>query len=181
MKKYFVIAAGGLVIIATIVIFAGNEFLKENRARFTSDDDDKFIDEGSGASLATPSTTPLETPKGSRFKIGDSFLRLIIADSEVERQIGLGNRPAIAADAGMLFVFDDDGKYGFWMKDTRFAIDIIWLDRDFRIVDIRASVEPESYPEVFFPRELARYVLEARAGYALENGLVVGQSLEYIE
>jgi uncharacterized membrane protein (UPF0127 family) len=69
-------------------------------------------------------------------------------------------------DPGLLFVFDEPGLHGIWMKDMRFPIDILWLDDAFQVVDVRKNVAPDSYPTVFKPTKPARYVLEVTAGFA---------------
>jgi uncharacterized membrane protein (UPF0127 family) len=58
-----------------------------------------------------------------------------IADTFASRQQGLMNRSSLQQDAGMLFVFDTPGSYGFWMKNTLIPLDIIWMDENFVVVD----------------------------------------------
>ena len=58
----------------------------------------------------------------------------------------------------MLFVFDTPGKYGFWMKDMRFAIDILWL-KDGKIIYKKSKASPEER-ETFVPPEEADSVIE---------------------
>lgn len=106
--------------------------------------------------------------------IGDSVARVFVADTPESRARGLGGRTGLESDEGMLFVFPEDGRYAFWMKDMRFAIDIVWLSSDGVIVSVESSVQPESYPRPFVPEGDARYVLELPAGYARAHGLAVG-------
>jgi uncharacterized membrane protein (UPF0127 family) len=118
-------------------------------------------------------------PKEPTLTIGDKSIYLIIADSDEERELGLGNRESLPENEAMLFVFEKPDKYAFWMKDMKFPIDIIWLDQEFKIVHIAYDVQVESYPEfIFEPPQESLYVLETVAGFAQKNGLKVGDRLE---
>ncbi len=112
---------------------------------------------------------------------GDVAIHVAIADTPLERQQGLGGRELMAAGQGMLFVFDESKRWRIWMKDMNFGIDILWLDKDGRVVDIREYVYPDTYNEddplqreVFEPQESARYILEVIAGFSGANGVRVG-------
>jgi uncharacterized membrane protein (UPF0127 family) len=63
----------------------------------------------------------------------------------------------------MLFVFDAPQRQGFWMKDMKFAIDIVWLDESKSIVHIESNVLPSSYPQIYRPDARAKYVIEFHA------------------
>jgi len=93
-----------------------------------------------------------------------------IVTGATEQERGLGGRKNIAPDYGMLFVFPKDDSYGIWMKDMLVPIDIIWLSDTGVIVHLEPSVEPSTYPHVFYPDSPARYVLEMRAGEANARG-----------
>ncbi|MBI3341636.1 DUF192 domain-containing protein [Candidatus Curtissbacteria bacterium] len=122
----------------------------------------------------------------SRIKITDKTLTI---DAEVAatsnlRKKGLSKRDELPFDKGMIFVFDNTGQYGIWMKDMRFAIDIIWIDADKKIVDIVENVPPEpgkadNKLTVYKPRGDAKYVLEINAGLASANGLQIGDPLNF--
>jgi hypothetical protein len=75
----------------------------------------------------------------------------------------------------MLFFFDADRADCFWMKDTKIPLDIIWLDKDKKVVNIKYDARPDSYPQAFCPTGLATYVLELNAGeavrYAIQDGV----------
>jgi len=64
----------------------------------------------------------------------------------------------------MLFVFENPGIHGIWMKDMKFPIDIIWLDKDMSVISKELNVSPDTYPQVFYPSREAYYVLEVKAG-----------------
>jgi uncharacterized membrane protein (UPF0127 family) len=110
--------------------------------------------------------------------IGNSQLNLLIAQTEEERNQGLSGRTSLAQNEAMLFIFDTIGYYGFWMKDMHFAIDMIWLDQNFKVVSIQPNVTPESYPTVYQPTAPALYVLETNAGFAAQHNIQYGDKLD---
>ncbi len=106
-------------------------------------------------------------------------IRVTVAESPREREIGLGGRSGLASDEGMLFVFPKDGIYAFWMKDTHFSIDILWLSAEGIIVHMAQNVSPETYPQTFRSETPARFVLELPAGYAKEYTVRVGDIVTF--
>ena len=107
---------------------------------------------------------------------------LEIADTPEERRRGLSHRAHLPADAGMLFVFDAELALSFWMKDTLLPLDVLFLDKVRRIVDIQtmtpqpgaADAELKVYPS----RQPAMYALEINAGTAEKLGLTIGMAVE---
>jgi len=102
----------------------------------------------------------------SKLKINGEEIRIIKARTNDEQTLGLSGRDSLALNSGMLFYFDHDDFWKFWMKDMKFSIDIIWLDKDFRVIDIKNNATPSTYPELFTSKNVARYVLEVPAGFA---------------
>lgn len=109
--------------------------------------------------------------------IGGSSFVLEVAETQQARAKGLSDREALAADAGMLFVFEQPGKSCFWMKDTLIPLDMLWLDDSYKLVHLEKSVSPESFPQSFCSAQEARYVVELRAGTAEKLGLKLGDVL----
>ena len=107
---------------------------------------------------------PQEIEKGI-LTVGDAVLQVEIADTPDKRAAGLSHRAALAEGEGMLFVFEEEGRRDFWMKDMRFPIDIVWISKEREVVHITDSVAPDTYPTVFTSPIPARYVLEVPAGY----------------
>ena len=101
-----------------------------------------------------------------------------VVQTEEARSRGLSGRASLAEGHGMLFVFEQDGQWGIWMKDMHFSIDILWLDAAGTVVTVASSISPETYPESFHPEAPARYVLELPAGYAAKAGIAKGARLE---
>lgn len=105
-----------------------------------------------------------------------------LAVTDEERQLGLMFRPKINDDQGMLFIFEEESRHSFWMRNMRFAIDILWLDKDRRIVHIEPQVPPcgqdpcPSYPTP----QPARFVLEIRSGGAAAHKLKLYDRLDFV-
>jgi uncharacterized membrane protein (UPF0127 family) len=110
--------------------------------------------------------------------IGGTIIHAFIANTDPLRERGLGGYFALARNEGMLFVFENDGSYGFWMKDTSFPIDIMWLSADGAVVYLQKNVTPETYPTVYISPQPARYVLELQAGFADEYEINIGTVID---
>lgn len=110
----------------------------------------------------------------SQIRIGDESIPVEIADTDAERNLGLSGRAILENGHGLLFIFDTSSKYGFWMKDMRFPIDIVWIDENWRIISVTRNVAPETYPKVFEPERAIRYALELNAGEAEKFGIDTG-------
>src|SRR3954452_23595579 len=102
-----------------------------------------------------------------------------IVDTPETVERGLMFRTSLGPNEGMLFVFEKTGLYPFWMKNTLIPLDIIWIDEQWRIVSIAASVPPcradpcPTYP----PAGDARFVVEVAAGFAKAHGVRRGNRL----
>lgn len=110
--------------------------------------------------------------------LGDTVVMVTIADTPETQMRGLGFQEQLKLNRGMLFVFNDAKPHGFWMKDMRFAIDIIWFDEDHRIVYVKEGAEPSSYPEIFTPSVPTPLVLEVPAGFFAYHQLKIGDTLQ---
>ncbi len=103
-----------------------------------------------------------------------------IADTEEERQKWLMNRKAMGSDRGMLFVFQEEKKHGFWMKNTLIPLDMIRIDSDYNIVDIQTA-QP-CYTQVcstYIPKLDSTYVLEINAWISEKENIDIWDQLEF--
>lgn len=110
-------------------------------------------------------------------QVDDRCLRLAVADTPQLRQQGLSNHTSLDQDEGMLFVYDQSGAYGFWMKDMDFPIDIVWLTQENDVVGITKEAQPSSYPQTFRPEQPAKKVVETPAGFAETENINLGDRL----
>lgn len=110
--------------------------------------------------------------------IGEDTLILEIADTDQKRSLGLSGREGLASGTGMLFIFEEAGFHGFWMKNMRFVIDIAWLDDDFCVVTLARSLAPDTYPTVFVPDAPARYAIEVPSGFLRSHNVSKGSCFD---
>jgi hypothetical protein len=104
-----------------------------------------------------------------------------LAQTDAKRQRGLMFRDSLAENQGMIFIFDKEDRYGFWMKNMRFPLDIIWIDAEKRIVDIKKDVPAcrEESCETLMPAAEAKYVLEVQSGFTDRRGIKIGDRIEF--
>ncbi len=119
-----------------------------------------------------------------QIEIANHLINLEIADTNAKRELGLSGHKPLVDDQGMLFVFNNIGKYPFWMKDMLFPIDIIWLepsniDGIVNVVYIEKNAQPNSYPTTFGGQVDAQYVLEVNAGFSDKNNLKIGDQIKF--
>lgn len=88
---------------------------------------------------------------------------------------GLMFREYLPSDEGMLFVFNDEQEYAFWMKNTLIPLDIIWINSLREVVYIESAVPCVEDPcTIYAPNASALFVLEINRGLASSNNIVLG-------
>lgn len=98
------------------------------------------------------------------------------AETSEQRALGLMYRKSLDEKSGMLFIFERQSFYPIWMKNMVIPIDILWLDSEKKIVDLRENVPPCSQTpcSVYEPVKPALYVLELKAGTVFKTGMKSG-------
>lgn len=100
-----------------------------------------------------------------------------VADTPEEMQQGLMNRPALADDAGMIFLFDSPRVVSFWMKDTLIPLDMIFIDAAGTIAHLHPRAVPNDTTSVSSQEEVVA-VLEIAGGRAEALGIEIGDRVE---
>jgi len=109
--------------------------------------------------------------------IGDGVFQAQVALTESARQKGLAGVESLAADDAMILAYPTDGLWQIWMKDMKIPIDIVWVDKDKKIVYIVKNVPPEGGESTRFkPDSPARYIIELPAGTVDNLNITVGRS-----
>lgn len=101
-----------------------------------------------------------------------------IAEDDYEIALGLMYRYSMADSLGMLFIMEKEIPQFFWMKDTYISLDIIYLNKDFKIVKIHKYTQPlseQSIPSI----EKSKYVIEVNGGFCDKLNIEEGDIIKY--
>jgi len=119
-----------------------------------------------------PSNSGLAT---IQMKLGSKTFKLEVADRDDSRAYGLMRRDSMPADHGMIFVFDKAEERGFWMKDCRIPLDIIFVDAAGRVVSVK---QMKPYDHNTTPSDgAAQFAIELNQGAAESAGVKPGMTL----
>lgn len=104
-----------------------------------------------------------------------------VANTEEQQSKGLSVRDKMQENEGMLFVFGGPSKQAFWMKDMKFPIDIIWLDKNGNVVHQELKVQPcvaSATCPTYTPDSDSMYVLETVAGFSQTHDIKIGTHID---
>lgn len=82
---------------------------------------------------------------------------------------------------GMLFIFPEEAQRVFWMKNTKISLDIIYLDKNFKVVSFYQSTKPDQIEQVYPSNKPSQYVIEVEAGWALKSGLEIEDTFQILD
>lgn len=116
-------------------------------------------------------------------QIGTGHISAKIANTEDQRQKGLMYVTNLPENEGMVFLFDREGYYGFWMKNMHVPLDMIWVDSKEKVVDItpNATVCVRDSCPFYKPRTKASTVIEVNAGWAAKNNVKIGDQVDILQ
>ena len=109
------------------------------------------------------------------------YFTVEVSRTSEETSKGLMFREHLPHNKGMLFIFQDEKVRPFYMKNTIIPLDIIWIDKDKKIVFIKANAQPcakDPCPSIY-PDKKAMYVLELNAGVSDDIGLEIGDEVVF--
>ena len=107
-------------------------------------------------------------------------IKVEIADSTEERKQGLMFREHLDSESGMLFIFDSNAYYSFWMKNTLIPLDIIFISEDYKIIDIFHAEPCKDEPcRMYKSTGLSMYVLEVNGNFTINNGIEKGDNVRF--
>ncbi len=123
-----------------------------------------------------------EQPKPVMIVISGVTLNVELAETAADQQRGLSGRDSMPLDHGMLFIFDYESNWSFWMYGMKFPLDIIWFDSGRRAVFIQQDLQPCAPAEcpIHTPPITAMYVLEVNAGFVITRHLALGDTFAFI-
>ncbi|MBN9397721.1 hypothetical protein BGO18_03990 [Candidatus Saccharibacteria bacterium 47-87] len=108
-------------------------------------------------------------------KLGEGEYVLLVASTEPQRIQGLSGVSKLDPNSGLFMDFKTDDTWGIWMKDMRIPLDIVWLDKDKKVVYIVQHAQPETpVKTIYRPLQPTRYVLELPAGSVKRSAIQTG-------
>ena len=121
----------------------------------------------------------LKSPSGELIKTS-----LVFTPQDMQQGLSGIKPEQFSENQGMLFFYLEEDEKHFWMPDTYFDLDLIYLDKDLKIVDIIRKLPHyigRANPELI-PRARgvwSRHVLEMKASSALSGKLKIGDQLQW--
>jgi uncharacterized protein len=120
--------------------------------------------------------------KGSQAEIcyGGNCILAEIAQTPFELENGLMHRKKLDKNKGMFFIFGKEGSYPFWMKNTLIPLDMIWINKNSKVVFVKENAQlcTENYCPQINPEADAKYVLEVNAGVSKNMEMKIGSELK---
>jgi uncharacterized membrane protein (UPF0127 family) len=101
------------------------------------------------------------------------------ARTDYEQQTGLMHREDMKMDQGMLFVYENERpRPTFYMKNTKIALDLIYISADKKVVEINRNTKPMDETSIKAQKP-AQYVLEVKAGFADQFQITDGITVDF--
>ena len=131
----------------------------------------------SGTRVEDLNLTEVTLPTGKKI-----LAETMVRDMDVIR--GLMFRDSLAQGRGMLLIQNTEAVHATFTYNVRIPLDIVWMDRNQRIVQISANTPPctsksaKACP-IYGEKIKSRYVLELNAGAAAAYGLKIGDRLTF--
>lgn len=107
--------------------------------------------------------------------IGSQRIQAEVASTPQTRERGLMQRTRLCADCGMLFVFDEAAKHGFWMQNTPLPLSIAFINAQGIIINI-ADMQPNT-TTIHLAQGDALYALEMNRGWFAKRGIKRGDAI----
>ena len=126
-----------------------------------------------GCQRAAPPQSNLPTVQ---MKLGSKTYTLEVAADPESRGRGLMRRDSMPLDHGMIFVFPKSERLGFWMKNTRIPLDIIYIDESGRVDSVKAMQPYETTST--YSEGLVKYAVELNQGQGAIAGVKAGDIVE---
>ncbi|HEV2675209.1 MAG TPA: DUF192 domain-containing protein [Aliidongia sp.] len=131
--------------------------------------------------LARAQQPPLSNFKHDELTItgsgGSHKFQVELATDNAQREQGLMFRQTMAADAGMLFLYDASQPVAMWMENTYIPLDMLFIAADGHIVNIRQRAVPHSRENIASDGPV-KAVLELNGGIVARLGIKPGDMVK---
>ena len=119
--------------------------------------------------------------KNPKVCFGENCFIVEIVLTEKEKAKGLMFRKVLDENKGMLFVYDKEGVYDFWMKNTLISLDIIWINSEKEVVHIEHEAQPcdKECKSLTPSSENAQFVLEINGGVTEKLNITLENEVKF--
>lgn len=146
----------GLIVLIVVILLIGLIFVLDNDEDFES-----------------------ESPDIKEVYLKDRAFNLEVVRTHEDMSKGLMFRESLDRNKGMIFVYEDEAKRSFWMKNTKISLDMIFIDSNNKVIEIKENIQPCEAKECESYLSLpAKYVIEINGGVSSDIGLEVGDVVE---
>jgi len=172
MKRLIIGLTLAALLFGSMLLFYGCEKSPENKVKTVKSSDSTIIKKNEGH-LRQGELTFFDDA-------GNEITRIVIeiAADDYSRSFGLMFREKLPFSQGMLFIFDDDDVRYFWMKNTPLPLDMIFVNKDKKIVKIQKNTKPFSL-QSYSSESPARYVVEVNTGFSDSFQIKEGDKIEW--
>jgi hypothetical protein len=119
---------------------------------------------------------PMLTKPVTDLWLGDGIFKIDVASTNAARVQGLSGRTGLDVDHALLMIFPNESRWGIWMKDMNFPIDIVWLNKEKKVVYIVKNAPFDDQTTIYSPEKPALYVVELPAGTTKAKSILVGET-----
>lgn len=106
--------------------------------------------------------------------LGDGIFQASLATKPHDRSKGLSGVDYLSKEDALLIVFPNESDWGIWMKDMNIPIDIVWLDKDKKVIYVVTDASPDNSNNIIYkPKTPAKYVIELSAGTVKEKSIKI--------
>lgn len=136
------------------------------------------------ATPAAPVTEVAATPAAPRAHVvlsgsqGERTVTVEVVSSPRAVERGLMYRQHLPLDEGMLFLMGEEDVQSFWMRNTLIPLDMIFIDKGFKVVGIVENAEPRTETSRTVNKP-SSYVLEVNGGWSAKNGIAAGATVKF--
>jgi uncharacterized membrane protein (UPF0127 family) len=101
--------------------------------------------------------------------------KVVIAEKPEDMARGLMDRTSLPEDEGMIFWLQERRDHAFWMKRTKIALDLVFIDRDTVVGVLTLQPLDENRHRCGRP---STTVLEVNGGWCQRHGVSVGEKVQ---
>jgi uncharacterized protein len=119
--------------------------------------------------ICAPDQLSIVTPDGTE----RARYRVALADTPETRALGLMFVEHMPSNEGMLFLFEEVGEVGFWMRNTLIPLDMLFIAPDGRVATLHEGAIPHDETTIWSAHPV-NAVLEVNAGEVARAGIRPG-------